>query len=382
MAISTNLSQLSNSFTLRSFSQSGSQRPDSATQSADALSKLQNKALESLAREIPGMESTDLKSLSASEYTPDKIADRIGTFVALGLENARARGKSEDDVQALYDSAVKGVEQGFREAKEILANLDVLNGGIAGQVEATEKATFEALAGLSPSRRNETQGAAMTKSLAVAERYQRADDFSLTVKTRDGDLVKVNFSRELDAQGSLAMGQDGAGNRAAVMDLSRSDKSGYQFSVEGDLSTAEIDAIQSLVRDVGQVANDFFSGDVQKAFEQVSEVAFDGSQLASMNLSMSRTEQYSAAQRYQQTQQVDTPEQSRPGLRLGHLMRDFADSFQKPALDFLEQVDSMASQIMQGLVEQDSRFKDATSEQQDRHRDHLNRLLDAVSRND
>ncbi len=380
MAINTHLSNLSNSFTLKSFSHGGSQRPETATQPSDALSKLQNKALESLAREIPGMESADLKSLSASEYTPEKIADRIGKFVALGLENARARGKSEDQIQALYDSAVKGVEQGFREVKEILTNLDVLNGGIAVQVEATEKATFDTLAGLSPSRRNETQGAVMTKSLAVAERYQRADDFSLTVKTRDGDLVKVNFSRELDAQGTLAMGQDGAGNRAAVMGLSRSDQSGYQFSVEGDLSTDEIDAIQNLVRDVGQVANDFFSGDVQKAFEQVSEVAFDGSQLASMNLHMSRTEQYSAAQRYQQTQQVDSPEQSRPGLRLGHLMHDFGDSFQKPALDFLDQVDSMASGIMQGLVEQDSRFKDATSEQQDSYRRHLDRLLGAVSR--
>ncbi|MBK1718487.1 DUF5610 domain-containing protein [Thiocystis violacea] len=380
MSIESQLSLVSSRFTLKSTSQSWSQGTTvGQNPSQTALSSLQEKALNALAREIPGMESSSLKALDPAEYTPDKVAGRIGQFVAMGLENARASGKSEEEVQALYDSAVKGVEQGFKEAKEILSNLKLLDGPVAEQVEATEKATFEALAGLSPSQSGEgvTETTAMT-GMAVAQRYQKAEDFELNLTTRDGDKVRVSFSRNLDAQGSFAVSSDGEGNRAAVMDLSRSESSQYAFSVEGDLSVDEIDAIQNLVRDVGKVANDFFSGDVQKAFEKVSDVAFDGSQLASMNLRMSRSEQFSAAKIYEGTQRLEEPEQARSGRRLGHMMRELRDSFEKPELGFLDQAGKEASNIMKGLVQQDSRFKDASEEQQTLYKKNFERLLSSL----
>ncbi len=346
---------------------------------AQALSSLQEKALNALTREIPGMDASALKKVDANEYTPEKIADRISSFVAMGLENARANGKSEEEVQALYDSAMKGVEQGFKEAKDILSNLKVLNGDIATQVQATEDATFAALEKLSPSKPAEAVSTTSgTTSLAAAERYQRADDFSLTLKTREGDVVKVNFSRSLDAQSSFATVQDGEGNQATRVDLSRTEKTGYEFSVEGDLNEEEITAIQNLMRDVGQVANDFYGGDVQKAFDQVSNVSFDSKQLASMDLRMSRSEQYSSVQQYQKTQQLENPEQANAGRRLGHLANDLRESFQKPALEFLEQAREVASQLMQGLMEQDSRFKDASSEQQSIYQSNLDRLLGSI----
>ena len=65
---------------------------------AQALSSLQEKALNALTREIPGMDASALKKVDANEYTPEKIADRISSFVAMGLENARAQGKTEEEV--------------------------------------------------------------------------------------------------------------------------------------------------------------------------------------------------------------------------------------------------------------------------------------------
>ncbi|NEV61781.1 DUF5610 domain-containing protein [Thiorhodococcus minor] len=381
MAILTNFSlsnsySLSNSFTLKSFDQNQHQLGKTGSEPADALSGLQDKALESLAREIPGVEAAGLKALDPAEYTPDKIAERISGFVAQGLESARAQGKSEEEIQSLYDSAVKGVEQGFKEAKQILSNLDMLNGAIADQVQATEEATFDALAGLSPTQ--EQQGITGARTMAVAERYAQAEDFQLELKTQEGDTVRISFGKTLEAQAGYAMTQDGQGNSAAVLDISRSEQSGYSFSVEGDLSVDEIDAIQSLVQDVSEVANDFFSGDVQEAFEQVSEISFDSSQLSAMNLHMSQSQQYSAVQRYQETQQMDSPAASKPGLRLGHMMREFGDSFARPGLQFLDQADKVASRIMEGLVEQDTRFKQSDSDQQGAYQDNLQRMLSAL----
>jgi len=378
--ISSQASSVSTAYTLKSYSSTATSDAQGGSANS-ALSTLQDKALSGIAREIPGMDVSDIKKLDANDYSPDKIASRISKFVAVGLENARARGKSEEEVQALYDSAMKGVEQGFKEAKDILSNLKMLNGDIAAQVGETEKQTFAALADLDPSKVSQ-QSPTLTESVtgaSMAERYQRAEDFSLELKTREGDTVKVSFSRNLDIQNTVAAAADSEGNQAMTLDLSRSESSGYQFSVEGDLNADELGAIQNLVRDVGQVASNFYGGDVQKAFEQVSDVSFDSSQLSSMNLRMSRSEQYSAAQRYQQTQQMDSPEQTQGARRLANLGRDMSDSFSNPALDFLDQARESAAQIMRNLVQQDSTFKDASSDQQSLFQERLDRFLGAFA---
>lgn len=377
-------SLVSNSLTLRSHTQIGTPSGDpSLREPAGALSSLQEKALNAIAREIPGMDAKGLKQLDPAEYTPEKVAGRITDFVAMGLENARARGKSEEEIEALYESAVKGAEQGFKEAKDILSNLKVLDGNVAEQVEATEKLTFEGLAKLSPTQaKTETEATrapSTTSGVAVAERYQQAEDFSLRLKTRDGDEVEISFSRNFEAQGRFAVSQDGEGNSAAVMDVSQSENTGYLFSVKGDLSEDELKAIQTLVQDVGTLAKDFFGGDVQKAFEQAPDVRFDSTQLASMNLTMSRSESYSAARVYEGTQRLEQPESvQNAGRRLGHMMRELRESAERPELGFLNQPEQAAGQILQGLVGQDSRFKEADADQQALYQEYVQRLLSSL----
>lgn len=337
------------------------------SQSAQALARVQD----ALAREIPGMNVNALQKLNAQDYTPDKIAERISQFVARGLNNARAQGKSDAEVQSLYDSAMSGAEKGFKDAKEILKNLDLLNGSIGEQVQATEDQTFAALRKLSPSNSSASFTALNSTSVAAAQRYQKAEDFQLTLQTKDGDTVKISFNRALDAQASLGISTDGTNNQAAVLDVNRSESTGYQFKVEGNLSTEEIDAIQNLVRDVGQVANQFFNGDVQQAFAQAPNIAFDDAQLSSMRLRLSRSEQTSAVAQYQQTQQLNNP----AGQTIGKLARELSDSAKQPALDFLDQARAAVNQIMQGLVQQDYRFQTASSDQQANYQNNLARLL-------
>ncbi|QGU32590.1 DUF5610 domain-containing protein [Thermochromatium tepidum] len=386
MSIQAQFSSLvANTLTLKSHTQVGAQAGSpSLREPAGALSSLQDKALSAIAREIPGMDVAGLKKLDPNEYTPEKVADRITRFVALGLENARARGKSEEEIQSLYESAVRGAEQGFKEAKEILSNLRVLEGKVAEQVEATEKLTFEGLAKLSPAlARAEPKNAPPTAAisgLAVADRYQKAEDFSLRLKTREGDEVEISFSRNLETQGRFGFSQDGEGNSASVLDISRSESTGYQFSVKGDLSEDELKAIQKLVQDVGRLANDFFGGDVQKAFEQAPDVRFDPSQLASMNLTLSRSESYSAARIYEGTQRLEQPESiQNAGRRLGHMMRELRETAERPELGFLSRPDQTVGQLLKGLVEQDGRFQNADADQQTRYLEYVQRLLGSLT---
>lgn len=67
--------------------------------------------LNRLAENIPGMSAGDLKSLDSDDFSPEKVANRIGDFVAQGLEAARRSGRSEEDIQNMYNAAVSGVEK-------------------------------------------------------------------------------------------------------------------------------------------------------------------------------------------------------------------------------------------------------------------------------
>jgi hypothetical protein len=341
----------------------------SSGKSQDATQVLLGK----LAEKIPGMTTEKLSGLDAKNFTPDKVADRISDFVASGLDAAKSRGASDERLQQMYDAAVKGVEKGFKEAREILDNLNVLQGDIKTQVDETEQKTFDALANIAPGSREATAQAV----LGAAERYRNSEDMSVKVRTQDGDEVTISFSRNQSYDATYGAGADNQGNSVAWMDVSRSESTQYQFSVQGELDEGEIDALQQMVRDISGVADEFFNGDVQKAFDQSAGIRFDASELSSMELNMSYSRSLSQAASYEQVGSLEQPA-DKPGLRLGQLMKDLAESAGAPSLGFLQSPAQAGRDLMTGLVEQDSRFSDAMKELQDSYRNNLKQLLDAV----
>jgi hypothetical protein len=319
-----------------------------------------------------------LNRLDPQEFTPQKVADRITDFVKAGLAGARARGASEGQLESMRQDAVKGVERGVREAREILEGLQLLSGTIAEQVDETERLTLDALANLAPGQLNQNTG--LQTVLSVNERYQRAESLELQLLTQEGDRVTIQFERRLDTQAQAGVASDGD-NARALTSVSRYEQGGYRFSVEGQLNDAERQSIENLVQDLDRLANEFFNGDVQTALTMVPDLRFDATQLASMEVNMTKVERYSLAQSYQQNQQLDSPEHSKPGRRLGQLMQEMNQRFNESVLEFLDQYQNTAEKIMRTLVEQDSRFKDADQAQQQVLGDHLQRLFTAVNPN-
>lgn len=344
------------------------------SESGRSLSELHNKVLQTLSQSIPGMSVDKFKKLDANQFTPEKVADRISGFVAAGLENARARGASEERVQQMYDAAMKGVEQGFKEAKEILTNLDVLKGKIADDVSETERLTFDALAKLSPQQRLVSNLTQMT----AAQRFEKSETFELNLMTKEGDKVSISFGRSESMQAGMAIAKSDSG-MAAIFDMSRSETSGFSFSVQGNLNVDEIDAIQSLIRDVNQLANEFFEGDVQKAFEQAANFKMDTQQLASMSLTLTRSESYSAAMSYEKTQALgNSAETQRPQQRLSQLMDGMKQAMNEQIKSFIKEPESFMSELMNGLMHQDIRYIDAQKEQQENLNNNMSRLLESV----
>lgn len=212
-------------------------------------------------------------------------------------------------------------------------------------------------------------------SLSAAERYSKAESFSLDLTTKEGDRVTINFSHASAMQASLGATNDGQGGSATAFNVSRAERNEFQFSIEGDLNDDELEAIQNLIQDVSLIADDFFSGDVQAAFEQASEFDMDRSQLSSMSLNMSRSEQYTAVAAYQEVQNNGN---NAGGQRLGQITNMLNQQRQDNSLGFVDQLGSLQEQILDSLVEQDIRYQEANEEKQgtlDQNRNLLHSLL-------
>ena len=290
--------------------------------------------------------------------------------------SARQEGKSETEIQKLYDDAVEGVKKGFGEARDILEDMNLLTDEISETIDTTFDQTLEALNGINPSG-NTTEQLPVSTSMFAAERYSKSESFSLDLKTQDGDTVTIDFSNSSNYQASFGAFNDGEGSSAASFSIDRSQSSNYQFVVEGDLDEDELEAIENLIQDVSLIADDFFDGDVQAAFQQATEFQMDKTELASMSLTLTRSEQYSAAAAYQQVQGLG--ESQNPGRKLGHMMHDLANQFSNPALDFLESPFGFGQDLLSNLIPQDTRYQDADENKQSLYDQNLQQMQNILS---
>lgn len=343
---------------------------DTSGKSASAADKLVAK----LAENIPGMSLSEMKDMDASDYSPEKVASRISDFVAQGLENARARGASEERLLQMYDAAVAGVERGFEEATEILDELGMLNDETAATIEQTQDLTFEALAGLAPG--SVETAPSRQVSLSAAERYSKSESFSLNVMTKEGDKVTIKFDSSATETTSLGYYSDDDAS-AVSFGVDRTDSSNYQFSVKGDLNEDELEALQTLIQDINLIADDFFSGDVQDAFEQAAELEMDKSQLMNLNVNMSQSVSYSAVVAYQEVQQLDNP-LGNNGRHLGQLMNNMDRFMGHHSLERFEGIGSFGEDLLANLIRQDVRYKDSDDDSRNKLEDNIRFLTDSA----
>jgi len=77
------------------------------------------------------------------------------------------------------------------------------------------------------------------------------------------------------------------------------ESSAFSFSVTGELDEAEVAAIGKLVTDANNLADEFFNGDVESAFNQALEFGFDEKELTGFALQLTRVEQSQSIQTYE-----------------------------------------------------------------------------------
>ncbi len=273
---------------------SSASRPTSATaqpvvrNAADAQATLASRLAERL-----GLEPGALAG-KANDYTPEKVAGRILSFIEQRLQSEQAAGADPSKLKGLLEQARSGVEKGFAEARKILDGMGVLQGKVASDIDETYQKIQDGFSDLD--KRFNPDAALVegsTNIAAYSERFAaQAETFDMEVTTRDGDRLRISI-----AQASANWSQSGVvassnGNGSSVVASSQSGSlqiGAWQVSVEGELDDEERAALEKLFGQVQDLSNKFYAGDMSGAFDRAMALEMDGEQLASMSLRLTQT---------------------------------------------------------------------------------------------
>ncbi|MDF2180339.1 DUF5610 domain-containing protein [Aliiglaciecola sp. CAU 1673] len=238
----------------------------------------------------------------------EEIAKNVLRFVGGAVKQAKANGASEDKLKEMFTQARNGVLKGVESAKKELGDLmsDEISDGIEKSQQAIEKgiqSLEDNLFGRVGSADSSLQAVSQT-----AMSYSRQDAGALVIRTRDGDEVTIRFedARQFAASQSVRLessagDEEGTGGQRVSSEQQALffQRSSFSYSVNGDLDEEELKAIGQLVADAADLADEFFNGDVELAFNQALELGFDEKELTGFAFQLSRQEQVKVIQAYE-----------------------------------------------------------------------------------
>lgn len=232
----------------------------------------------------------------------DRIMSTIGAHLARVVAEASSSDTSavSENLVIEGDEISQAIVEGVQSTQETLAQLgaegeseavaeagDALLSEVAAQVaDATATNTTTATAAAESFRYQfesaEESMRAKVKPLSHAGPVSSSFSsttrgFDLMVETLDGDKVKVSFDQD------FLKFKD---RSADALVSGRYSSSDFQIRVEGDLDEGELEALNSLFESVSSLAQTFFQGNVEEAFNFAVSMGMDESELAGFSLNL------------------------------------------------------------------------------------------------
>lgn len=233
------------------------------------------------ALEINGQRYQAPKAKEPEVITPEtlfdfqSVADNVLQFITGRLGAARADGKSDDDLTEMMEQARKGVDMGFGAAREQLGDWVTENEDIKTGIDQSYKLIQDGLEEFE----KEFFGKVSTTEMGAAEMASRQQGY-LEIQTKDGDKVVLRFNDSWQVKSE---------NSESGSQFSLKSSQSFSFSLEGDLSSDEMDSIGKLIKGIDDLAGNFFSGNFEDLLKKAGELKLDDSQLASYSLKLKQS---------------------------------------------------------------------------------------------
>ena len=337
-----------------------SQRVDQFSSSTSFGVRIYSNALNNtleVDRNKPDFSAPDSKESEASLFDFEEIAKNVLNFVGGAIKNAQNRGADEGELNDLFEQASSGVLKGIKLAEQDLAGF--LNEEIANGISQSKNLIEDGIANLKRDIFNPealdlekpTQSSVNSSSVS----FEKQESGELSIRTRDGDSVKITFEDieqfELSQRQVQQLVQDANSDDKAVdskpvendiaataaassptpVNIAEEDSDGtakqaqevqsttklieqnavfyqensFTFSVKGELDEDELKAIGKLVADANELAEEFFNGDIETAFNQALELGFDEQELSSFALQLTKVENTQVIKAYETVSRFD-----------------------------------------------------------------------------
>ncbi|MDO6765670.1 DUF5610 domain-containing protein [Agarivorans sp. 1_MG-2023] len=226
------------------------------------------------------------KPQQVSVFDAEEVARNVLNFVASSLYSAKQSGMSEDKLAEMMAQARKGVDIGFEGAREELSDAGILNEELEKGIDKSYDLIQDGLEKIEEGD-YEIQSAPIASQLAMSS----SQSASMQLETAEGDKVTISYGSQLAASYS----EGGSSYQASFASQQQ-----FSFSVEGDLNEDELAAIADLIKQVDEVGQQFFSGDLDKAFDQALTIGFDEQQLVGFAVNFQQQQSVAVSQAYQQ----------------------------------------------------------------------------------
>ncbi len=259
----------------------------------------------------------------------EKVAKTIMDFVGGSIIAAKAGGASDEELKEMFEQGRAGANLGIDQALGELKDMAMLDEGLNQGIEKSRDIVNTNLDDLYEQMFPTDKASNSTKVKLDSELYtSNSKSSDLTITTTDGDIVSISFSelQETASQESYQYAENGKGaSENYSMASSQYHEVNFSYSVEGELDDDEKAAIEALIKDVNSLQKDFFSGNVDKAFEKALELGFDNEQIANFSMDLQHTQASYVSQTYVEVSEFDEN-------LLANTQKEL-----KPLFDFLDQ---------------------------------------------
>ncbi|PKG97602.1 hypothetical protein CXF95_14115 [Paraglaciecola sp. MB-3u-78] len=305
----------------------------------------------------PDFAAPETEQSEASLFDFEKIAKNVLNFVGGAIKNAQSKGADEDKLNDLFEQASSGVLKGIKLAERDLAGF--LNEEITNGISQSKNLIEDGIAKLKRNIFNpqsldlEKATQSTVKSTSVS--YEKQVSGELSIRTRDGDRVNITFenleqfessqrqvqrfSEETESEKKAVVSEPvktpSALTAAIQTETPVTDEvnestlsvkeeeevkpntqsteqntifyqeNTFSFSVKGELDEDELKAIGQLVADTNELAEEFFNGDIETAFNQALELGFDEQELSSFALQLTKVENTAVIKAYETISRFD-----------------------------------------------------------------------------
>ncbi len=300
--------------------------------------------------EADGIQSLD--SSNAEDFTPEKVANRILDFIDSAMGLAKLNGADDAELEHMLEEAKRGVDMGFDQAKEILDGFGVLEGKIAEDIDTTYNLIQEGF------EERDFGNVDRITNVERGDSAAREESFEMEIKTNDGDIIKlmINNSNSISTTQQLITSED-----QQILNISSEKYSSSEltFSVQGELDEDELAAINDLVGQIGDIAEDFYDGKMQQALKHAVELGYDTGEIAGFEAHMKYSTAVSTYQKVDSYVEQPQTQQQLPkheAETIGKFNGEVKNTISATEMMFPEP-NEIVKQLFEGIERMSERFR-------------------------